>query len=132
MINDRIFRGDLTFSRIDLSRVLKGYEGLLSGAGTFGYKNGVFAFVTDVDASGFVMREKFLKKPIQLDHSTAKARVEIVGNRTDLKFRDLFFNGVPVLLDIRLSGISFCFYEIGDRPSGCARRERVYRSRSSR
>ena len=54
-------QGDLSFSRVDLSRILRGYEGFLSGAGTFTYKDGKFTFAPDVEASDFAMREAFLK-----------------------------------------------------------------------
>jgi hypothetical protein len=100
-------KGDLSFSRVDLSRILRGYEGLLRGAGSFTYKDGKLTFATDVEASDFAMREAFLKKPIRLTQSTAKARVELADSKTELKFEHLSFKGVPVLLNIRLSGRRF-------------------------
>ncbi len=109
-------QGDLSFSRVDLSRILKGYEGLLSGAGNFTYKDGKFIFTTDVEASDFSMREAFLKKPIRLKHDAAKARVELAGAKTELKFENLSFKGVPVRLNIGLSGKYFASLELQTGP----------------
>ena len=105
-------KGDLSFSRVDLSRILGGYEGLLSGAGSFTYQDGKFTLVTDVEASDFAMREAFLKKPIRVTYSKAKARVELAGSETELKFEHLSFEGVPILLNIRLSGKHFASLEL--------------------
>ncbi|HME43226.1 MAG TPA: AsmA-like C-terminal domain-containing protein [Syntrophorhabdales bacterium] len=108
--------GELSFSRVDLSRILTGYEGFLAGSGGFTYKDGKFTFVTDVESSGFAMREDFLKIPIRLAYATAKARVELAGTSTDLKFEQLSFKGVPVILDIRLSGKDFASLELQTGP----------------
>jgi hypothetical protein len=109
-------QGDLSFSRVDLSRILRGYEGFLSGAGSFTYKDGKFTSAADVEVSDFSMREAFLKKPLRLAHSTAKARVELAGAKTELKLENLSFKGVPVLLNIRLSGKDFASLELQTGP----------------
>ncbi len=109
-------QGELSFARVDLSRILRGYEGLLSGAGNFTYKDGKFIFATDVEASDFAMREAFLKKPIRITHDAAKARVELAGAKTELKFEHLSFKGVPVQLDVKLSGKYFASMELQTGP----------------
>ena len=109
-------QGELSFSRVDLSRILTGYEGFLTGSGGFAYKDGKFTFTPDVESSDFAMREDFLKKPIRLTYAKARARVELVGTRTDLKFEKLSFKGVPVALDIRLSGKYFASLELQTGP----------------
>ncbi|HUJ88657.1 MAG TPA: AsmA-like C-terminal domain-containing protein, partial [Syntrophorhabdales bacterium] len=73
-------------------------------------------FATDVEASDFAMREAFLKKPIRITHDAAKARVELIGTKTELKFEHLSFKGVPVQLDIQLSGKYFASMELQTGP----------------
>ncbi len=110
-------RGDLSFSRLDLSRILRGYEGFLSGAGSFTYRDGKFIFTTDVGATDFAMREDFLKKPIRLTRATAKARVQMDGTKkTELRFEQLSFKQVPVLLTVRLAGKYFASLELKTGP----------------
>jgi hypothetical protein len=98
--------GELSYSRLDMSKVLKDYEGFLGGSGSFTLREMKLSCIISVEASDFVMREKFLREPLRVTHALARAEVAVLLEelKVDVHLDNLFFKEVPVDLKFAVTG----------------------------
>lgn len=101
--------GELSYSRLDMSKVLRGYEGFLGGSGRFTLREMRLNCTISVEANDFVMRETFLREPLRVTHAIARAEVVMLLEKlkVDVHLDNLFFKEVPVDLKFTVTGKDF-------------------------
>jgi len=101
--------GELSYSRLNMSKVLNGYEGFLGGSGRFALREEKLSCTISVEANDFAMRETFLREPLRVTHALARAEVVMLLEKmkVEVHLDNLFFKEVPVDLKFRLTGKDF-------------------------
>jgi hypothetical protein len=85
-------------SHFDLGRLFRRYEGRCDSKGQVSYRNGEWGLHGAAGADGFVMREDFLKKPIQVAHVDCRIDIETSRGKVHTKLGQLSFKETPLRL----------------------------------
>ena len=104
--------GKMTLAGLDLNALEKTLKGSVKGNGTFRYKEKKLVLQAKAEAEGFELMDYWLKKPILAERPAADVTLTWADGVTDLAIRNLFRNGIPFTLDVKLDKNAFSHFEL--------------------
>jgi hypothetical protein len=100
----------------DLSSLFRRYEGHSDSSGLLTYRNGDLGLHGVAGADRFVMRENFLKKPVEVPRVDCAIDIETFGGKIQTKLGRLSFKGTPLRLVFTNTGRRFEALEMASGP----------------
>jgi hypothetical protein len=88
----------------DLSRLFRRYEGHGDSKGQITYRNGEWGMHGAAGADRFVLKENFLRKPVEVQRVDCRIDIETSGGKIHTKLNRLSFKGIPLHLAFTNNG----------------------------